>query len=61
MREKEVKNGLKQTPETLHYAATIKRLQEINKNARSSIEQNNWTIQALKKGLKESLSKANKK
>ena len=58
---KEIKNELKQTPETRHYAAVIKKLLEINKSAHLTIQQNQWTIQALKASLKKSLLIANKK
>ena len=58
---KEVKSELKQTPETIHYTAVIKKLLEINKAAQASIQQNNWTIKCLRAGLKVSLLAANKK
>jgi hypothetical protein len=59
--EKEVKNRLKETPETLHLRNIIKKLQEITDNSRITIQQNQWTIKALKASLKKSLLEANKK
>lgn len=62
MREKtEVKNGLKETPETQHYNFLINKLLEVNKSAQATIQQNNWTIRALKEKRKKSLIEANKK
>lgn len=59
-KNEKINNKPKQSSETLHLAATIKRLNEINRNARLSIEQNNWTVQALKEKLKKSLKEINK-
>jgi len=55
------KSQLKETPETLHYAALIKKLSELNHNAQQNINMNQWTIKSLKVSRKKALKEANKK